>query len=220
MADETLTVRIGEVEHEPVPGQPFTFGRAASCTVCLDPDDVSISRLAGSIDWESGAWWLSNASNTRQLDLVDEVGFRSVLTPGRRAAVEGRLRVIVQGASGSHELILLGPGPKITCVGGQATGLPTEIGADVSINDADRAALVALFAGYLEEGPRYDPYPKSYAAAAARLGWPRTTLVRRIEYLRKRLSKAGVPNMDGWNALSNLAEYVLAAKIITRDDLR
>ena len=45
--------------------------------------------------------------------------------------------------------------------------------------------MVALFAGYLEDPPRYDPYPKSYAAAAARLGWKRTTLVKRIEYLRE-----------------------------------
>jgi len=40
-------------------------------------------------------------------------------------------------------------------------------------------------------------------------GWPRTTLVKRIEYLRTRLSAAGVPHMQGWNALSALAEYAL-----------
>ena len=79
---------------------------------------------------------------------------------------------------------------------------------------------MALFAGYLQEGDRYDPNPKSYAAAAARLGWPRTTLVERIEYLRGRLDRAGVPNMQGWNALSGLAEYVLTTGLITREDLR
>ncbi|MGH4017557.1 MAG: hypothetical protein ACRDSL_27275, partial [Pseudonocardiaceae bacterium] len=67
---------------------------------------------------------------------------------------------------------------------------------------------------------RYDPYPKTYAAAAARLGWPRPTVLRRIEHLRTRLDKAGVPNMMGWNALTNLAEYVLTTGIITKDDLR
>jgi hypothetical protein len=72
------------------------------------------------------------------------------------------------------------------------------------ISMADRLAMVALFAGYLEELPRYDPYPKSYAAAAARLGWPRSTLVKRIEYLRTRLHAAGVPNMTGFSAVTYL----------------
>ena len=56
---------------------------------------------------------------------------------------------------------------------------------------------MALFAGYLEPFPRYDPHPKSYADAAARLDWPRTTLVKRVEYLRTRLTNAGVPNLLG-----------------------
>ncbi|MGH3991410.1 MAG: hypothetical protein ACRDSN_02990, partial [Pseudonocardiaceae bacterium] len=99
-------------------------------------------------------------------------------------------------------------------------GTPTSIGEEVLIRAPDRLALVALFSGYLEDGPRYDPYPKTYAAAAARLGWPRPTVLRRIEHLRTRLDKAGVPNMMGWNALTNLAEYVLTTGIITKDDLR
>ena len=100
-----------------------------------------------------------------------------------------------------------------------APGEPTAIGAEVLVSAADRLAMVALFAGYLEDPPRYDPYPKSYAAAAARLGWPRTTLVKRIEYLRTRLDAAGVPNMTGFNALANLAEYAISRGLISRDDL-
>jgi hypothetical protein len=80
--------------------------------------------------------------------------------------------------------------------------------------------MIALFAGYLEDPPRYDPHPKSYAAAAARLGWNRTALVKRIEYLRRRLDTAGVPNMMGFSALTNLAEYAISRGLITRDDLR
>ncbi|HEY2765237.1 MAG TPA: hypothetical protein VGJ13_14705 [Pseudonocardiaceae bacterium] len=59
------------------------------------------------------------------------------------------------------------------------------IGAEVLIRAPDRLALVALFSGYLEDGPRYDP--KTYAAAAARLGGPQPTVLRRIEHLRTRL---------------------------------
>jgi hypothetical protein len=44
--------------------------------------------------------------------------------------------------------------------------------------------------------------------------------VKRIEYLRTRLSNAGVPNLHGWNALTTLAEYALTTGLITRADLR
>ena len=84
----------------------------------------------------------------------------------------------------------------------------------------DRLALVALFAGYLRDGDRYDPCPRSYLAAATRLGWPRTTLVKRIEYLRTRLTRAGVPGMNGHRAMENLAEHVLTDGLITKADLR
>jgi hypothetical protein len=91
--------------------------------------------------------------------------------------------------------------------------------ADVSITPADKLALVSLFSGYLEPFPRYDPHPKSYADAASRLDWPRTTLVKRVEYLRTRLTNAGVPNLLGENALPHLAEWALATGLISRADL-
>src|SRR5205085_10397574 len=101
----------------------------------------------------------------------------------------------------------------------QPSVVETAVGIEVAISAADRLAMMALFAGYLEDPPRYDPYPKSYAAAAARLGWKRTALVKRIEYLRIRLDAAGVPNMTGYTALTNLAEYAISRSLVTRDDL-
>lgn len=226
MDGETLLVVSAGVEHRVVPGDRFTFGRARTCTLCLDPDDPAISRLAGSVECIGSVWWLVNSSTRRQLTLVDELGLRSVLAPGRRMPLEGRLRVIVDGAAPdngparSHELVLHGPAPADTAGDASATGLPTVFGQQVRITEDDRRALVALFAGYLLEGAQYDPNPKSYAAAAARLGCPRTTLVKRIEYMRTRLTDAGVPNLQGWNALAALAEYALTTGLISRDDLR
>jgi hypothetical protein len=222
MADGALRVELGSAQYRVGPGEPFTFGRAENCTICLDPDDAAISRTAGTIVRDGRLWWLINTSSSRHLAVVDELGLRSVLAPGRRVAVEGRTRVVVEGTRRSHELVLHGPQPAVI-VGPAATGTPvgapTSTGEEVMVNRADRLALVALFGGYLEEGERYDPYPRSYAGAAKRLGWPRTTLVKRIEYLRTRLSSAGVPNLHGWNAMTNLAEYVLTTGLITRDDL-
>lgn len=219
MSTQSLVVTVDGVRREIAADSSFSFGRASGCTVCLDPDDPAISRLAGEIERAGDVWLVVNRSRSRQFAVVDQYGLRRVLGPGQREPVDGRVRVIVDGANASHELIVEGP-PAGIVAADDATGLPTSAGHGVIINDADRHALVALFAGYLQEGPRYDPNPKSYAAAAARLGWPRTTLVKRIEYLRTRLANAGVPNMQGWNALSSLAEYALTTGMITREDLR
>lgn len=216
------SVTVSDVVHELTGSNSdgdFTFGRAATCTVCLDPDDVGISRLAGSIEADGGTWWVVNRSARRALVVVDEFGFRSVLPPGRRYAVEGRVRVVVDGSSGSHELDIRGP-VRASTNDVTASGVPTAVGEGVIVSPEDRAALVALFAGYLEDGRRYDPNPKSYRAAAARLGWTSDALRKRIEYLRGKLEKAGVPNVSGWNAMSGLAEYVLTTGIITKADLR
>jgi hypothetical protein len=218
MGDDPVRVIAGGSEHQVAPGDSFTFGRAASCTVRLDPDDPAISRLAGVVERDGMVWFLTNASGSRPLTVVDRFGLRAVLAPGSRTVIEGRLRVIIAGAK-SHELVLHAPDASEPARP-VATGTPTAAGDGVLINQQDRLALVALFSGYLQEGEGYDPNPKSYAAASARLGWPRTTLVKRIEYLRSRLTRAGVPNMQGWNALSALAEYVLTTGLITREDLQ
>ena len=216
---ENATVVWGN-EGFPLPvGAALTFGRSPEVDICLDEEDLGISRLAGRIENEAGICWLVNASASRPLAVVDEFGLRSVLPPGRRTAIDGPTRILIDGADFTHELGVVAQRRGAVVDVPMAGGVPTSMGESVIVNDADRAALVALFAGYLEAGTRYDPNPKSYAAAAARLGWPRTTLVKRIEYLRSRLSAAGVPNLTGPTALNNLAEYALTTALITRDDL-
>ena len=217
-----VTVSFGGRTYRVGPGESFSFGRAEDCTACLDASDATISRRAGSLEHENGTWWLTNRSSVRPLAVIDELGFRSVLAPGRRAAIENPVRVVVDAAQGSHTLrfdIAAAPAAAPAAETEPPPGLPTTVGETVLISAADRLAMVALFAGYLDDGDRYDPHPKSYAAAAARLGWPRTTLVKRIEYLRTRLTNAGVPNMTGWKALENLAEYAISSGLITKDDL-
>jgi hypothetical protein len=143
-----------------------------------------------------------------------------VVAPGRRLAVVGEVTVVVEGALKRHAITVTAEAPpppeEIFDTGDPR---PTATAAEVVINDLDRRALVSLFAGYLEPFPRYRPHPRSYADAAAALGWPRTTLVKRIEYLRTRLTSAGVPNLLGETALQHLAEWALTTRVITREDL-
>lgn len=203
--------------------EQLTFGRDRECTICLDPEDTGISRLAGSVGRENGTWWLTNQSSACKLTVVDGLGLPSVLAPGRRRAVEEPTKIIVYGTRGRHDLTLTPPLARSeppAAVPAPSDALPTAAGDEVVVNDNDRLAMVALFRGYLEDPPDYDPRPKGYDATAARLGWPRTTLVKRIEYLRSRLEAAGVPNMRGPNALVNLAEYAISRGLITREDLR
>lgn len=205
-------------EHE-----QLTFGRDRDCTFCLDPEDTGISRLAGSIGHDNGTWWLTNRSSACKLTVVDGLGLPSVLAPGRRRAVEEPTKILVHGSRGKHHLSLTPQANRVGDPGDDSApgnSLPTAVGEEVVVNHSDRLAMVALFRGYLEDPPKYDPRPKDYNAAASRLNWPRTTLVRRIEYLRKRLDAAGVPDMTGASALVNLAEYAISRGLITRDDLR
>ena len=219
--DIGVTVRVDSETYTLAAGQEFTFGRSQECSHCLDPHDAVISRHAGLIHSDTGNWFVQNLSSARQLDVADELGMRTVLAPGRRFALEGRMQILVQGSARKpHVLHVQAPRPQPSLLTPPDSGTSTVIGNGVTITAEDRLALLALFAGYLQDGADYDPHPRSYEAAAKRLGWPRTTLVRRIEYLRKRLDNAGVPNMISWKALHNLAEYALTRPLITKDDLR
>ena len=216
----TATVTLREEHWQVMPDVPLTFGRASSCTICLDPDDPGISRLAGSVDHQAGTWWLTNRSTTRPLVVVSQLGLRTVLEPGRRLALDQPLTVEVEGSIRRHALLVDAPAearpPAVDAA--TAGGLET-IGATLTYREADRQALAALLEGYLLPFPRYDPRPRSYADAAERLGWPKTTVMKRVEYLRTRLTKAGVPNLVGDKALERLAEHVLATGVITKEDL-
>jgi hypothetical protein len=222
----TITIGLKDQQFQVAEGEELTFGRSQRTTICLDPADLGISRVAGSLEADAGVWWLVNKSTVRPLEVVDDVGIRTVLPPGRRIAVTAPITVIVEGAMRRHALTVDLPEwavgavtPDPMALAEADEGNPTRAAADVSITTADKLALVALFAGYLEPFPRYDPHPKSYADAAARLDWPRTTLVKRVEYLRTRLTNAGVPNLLGENALQHLAEWALATGLISRTDL-
>jgi len=229
MADQPSggsTVLVGKEPYTVHSGEAFTFGRSQECTACLDVNDRGISRVAGSVELVGDTLFVTNRSQVRPLSIVDPLGFRSVLAPGRRLAVDQRLSVVVEGQIRRHELVISTqalptsdlPVPDLEALSAKDE-IKTEMGGEVAYTAKDRLALVALFAGYLEGFPRHDPRPRSYAEAAARLGWPRSTLMKRVEHLRNRLIAAGVPSLYGERALEALAEHVIATGVITREDL-
>ncbi|HYA45034.1 MAG TPA: hypothetical protein VED59_05470, partial [Acidimicrobiales bacterium] len=59
-AASKLTVGVGDRRFEVTVGEELTFGRSRQASLCLDPSDLGISRIAGSLKCDSGVWWLVN----------------------------------------------------------------------------------------------------------------------------------------------------------------
>jgi hypothetical protein len=219
-----LTVMVDGIAYDVGDDGPFVFGRSSTCDMRLDPADTGISRRAGAIEHAGGRWWLSNLSTSHPLYVIDSTRLRKVVAMGTQHALAGELLVIVEGLRGSHTLIVVAPAadahPAADPGDGPATGeLTTAWGGRITLNERDRMALAALFRGYLLDPPHYDPQPKKYDSTALRLAWPPSTLRKRVEYVRDRLKRAGVPGLDGARALEALAEHVIATGLITRADL-
>jgi hypothetical protein len=195
-----------------------TFGRSETCTIVLDLTDASISRIAGQVEQRDDRFWVVNHSR-QPIGVRDALGLLTKVLPGQQYALAGSSTILVSGSQRRHVLSVDVPDVPAPPRPVEVDGQPTDIGDDVVVRDDDRKALVALFAGYMEPPPRYRPAPRTYEAAARRLGWPRTKLIRRIEYLRRRLTDAGVPDLNGPDALANLAEFVLASGTIRPADL-
>lgn len=223
-----LSIRIADRVFELKPGQAFTFGRDDGCTVCLDPIDTGISRVAGSIGQEDGTWWIVNRSAKRTLHVVDDTGISvpvPVAVPGggqpsRRAVDRQPLTVLVAGDIWTHaiEVATLGR-PAVQTMADPTSPIPTVTHLP-TITDLQREALVALLSGYLQPFPRYDPHPLNYKAAGQLLGATETVVRKRIENVRHSLVSAGVPGLDGKDdARRPLAEWALAMRLVTAEDL-
>jgi hypothetical protein len=86
--------RTPRIEHLRYPGPSLVarhplaelvrFGRSQGCEVVLDPEDRSISRMAGSIHRHGPAWLLRNASSRATLHLHRVDGAFEQLRPGDR----------------------------------------------------------------------------------------------------------------------------------------
>ena len=99
---------------------------------------------------------MTNRSDQSVFAVADDIGIRTVLAPGRRLALAGPATVIVEGSNLRHALEISietetpGPAPEAGVDAGEAHPdalLPTATTEGVMVNDLDRLALVALFAG-------------------------------------------------------------------------
>ena len=222
----SLLVSIDGQEQTLAPGEVFTFGRDSSCTVVLDGLDRGISRIAGALAWENGAWWVVNRSTKRALHVVDSLGLsvplpvaRSGWPASKRAVDPAGLRVLVAGDVWTHEIRLAylePPPPSMAALADDEGTTTTHVPV---LTEARKVVLVAMVSGYLQPFPRYDPQPLNYTAIAQLVGLPRSTVMKRIEAVRDQLRASGVPGLDEPDARRPLAEWLLAMRLVIPADL-
>lgn len=197
------------------------FGRSDSPSgrIGLDPGDLGISKVAGSIHRTDGRWFLTNrsASVPLYLDLESGQPMRR-LPPGHHHVVDDRLVVILKGLRRMHRVDII----TTASVSDAATlGVDgdTEVGiADIALTEGELDALAAVLRDFLVEFPRRSCLPLSYAEAGRLLGVPGSTVRKRIERVRAKLADSEV-YVDGPNAKWLLADVVLDSSIIAVADL-
>ncbi len=218
MVDAVHLLIAGEGPIRIRPEEPFTFGRSPGCDLTLDDSDRSISRVAGLIEYVDGVWFLVNASTSRPLYLISEVGLRRTIpTGGREVLPSGETRVVVVGVR-THELVLA-VGEAALAAGGHVDLGSADRTAMPSITANERIALVAVAEGYLLPHPRHDPQPRTYTQAGERVGLPMSTVRKRVENVRKKLIDAGIFQVEGADARAATVEFALAVRLITGADL-
>jgi len=229
VCDQRVSVLIAGEEFAAVADAPFIFGRRdGEGVVGLDPNDMGISAVAGSIEAAWGLWWLVNESTKRPLLIEYPGGPGPVrLSPGHRhALVSGQLNVLVPGAIYTHVVEIVLPS---TYAGGLAANpgrltTGTITGAVVSLSDRERDALTGVFAGYLESFPHRREHPNSYEAAAVLLGgqaasWSADRVRKAVERVKARFAAKQSTYFEGPQANYDLAAHLLTASVLSGEDL-
>jgi hypothetical protein len=223
-----LVVDIEGRRVELAAGDQVTFGRDRSCDLCLDPNDMGISRFAGRISHNGKTWAVANLSRKRTLHIVDTAGFAvplpvsNTFTNGasQRVIDQPMLTVLVAGKRWTHAIVLRLEYPSAITTGPLPVDSMSTWTPVPRLTDERREVLVAMARGYLRAYPRYDPRPHTYQEVADLLRLTRAEVARRVEKVRKDLIEAGVLGLEKDNDFRQpLCEWLLAMRVITPVDL-
>jgi hypothetical protein len=219
------------------PPERFTFGRAKTSNAVLPNEDRGVSRNAGSFDWRSGCWWLTNGSASSMLFLSGDRGFRADIPPGMSLPLQQwHAKVRLDGLLDSYTLRIRLPDldeaeDEAIAADGDAEvadAAPevvperhvTSTKLRAPLNDADRLVLAARFEEYLTWRHSGAAAPRSARETAERIGWQPHTVSKRCENIRNRYVRIGVPGLRGPRALEELAALLISTGELTTDDLR
>jgi hypothetical protein len=215
------------------PGEKFTFGRAASCSLVLPGDDRGVSRTAGSFECAADTWWLGNDSSSSMLFLQGDRGFRADIPPGMRMPLQQwHAKVRVDGVYDSYTIRLRLPHldddpdrdelaePGTVPAPASAERVLTSTKLRAPLTQTDRLVLAARFEEYLTWRHSGAAQPRSAREAAERIGWQPHTVSKRCENIRNRYQRIGVPGLRGPRALEELAALLISTGELTDEDLR
>lgn len=213
------------------PGESCTFGRAGD--IEIDTANRLLHRVLGRFYAQDGQWWLSNEGRSVAIVMTDLatasytsiVAGASVPLPFRSASLSftaGRAnyRLHVQNdaiddASGAIQPSLDPALPLID---------PTLTTGTLIFNEEQFALLVALATKRLD-GPISPTDLPTNRELAQQLGWTATKLTRKLDNLCTKLTRAGVPGLQGSLAdvaadrRVQLANFVVEQGIVTRADV-
>jgi hypothetical protein len=222
-----VSILVGGDSFQASAEQPFVFGRLDSPSIVgLDPNDMGISGVAGSVEFAWRVWWVVNLSRKRPL-LIEHPGGRERLRldPGERHALTAaQMVVLVPGEIFTHVIELVLPDDYVAAfqvLQGESSSGTLLSARTVKLSELERDALIAVFAGYLEAFPRRREHPNSYEEAQALLGpgWSAAGVRKAVERVKRRYADKEQLYFTGPHANYDLAAYLISNRILTGADL-
>ena len=218
-----VSVLIGDTEFVVSDSKPLHFGRADTRgTVGLDPGDMGISSVAGSVERMWGLWWIVNRGRKRTLLLGDARGGALKRVPcGERCTInQGYTTVLVSGAIYTHVLEIVVPHGDLPP---RARSVPKFESVDrggMQLSEIDKDVLMALGADYLRSFPHRPVASTTYEQAAQILGppWTRVAIRNRVRRLRQRAASTG-PRLLGPDANFDLIDHLIVRSLLIPSDL-
>jgi hypothetical protein len=224
---DPLVVMYGPRSWRVQPGEAFTFGRSKKCTVVLDAADRGLSRMAGSLQYHDGTWWVHNDSHACLLYVTGDRGFRADLPPGMHMPLQQwHAKLRLTGGMGNYTLLVRLPDEDDEPEPRPLEAVRTDSRAITSVrnrprlSDSDRLILAARFERYLIWRYPGVATPCTAREAAERIGWGAHAVVKRCENIRERYARLGVPGLRGPRALEELATLLISTGELTAEDLQ
>ncbi len=216
----------GEI-HDLAPGDSLTIGRDADLVV---DDNPFLHRRLVELLWDGGFWWVVNVGTRISLTVAGGAGsLQSWVAPGSRVPVVlPEVSVLFSAGETTYEIDLRCPTAAFDALaaGDQGRELRGDLtlGA-VPLTSSQLRLLLALAEDTLRRAGDGSSQLPTNAAAAARLGWSKTTFNRKLDNLCDKFTRAGVKGLHGRpgelavNRRARLVEYVVAARIVHVDQL-
>lgn len=220
-----VTVEYCGEEYLPDPEQRFTIGREGD--LMLDEDNQFLHRAFLVVYHQSSLWWLENVGSQLSATVADGSGtFQAWLAPGARLPLVFPATVVwfTAGPTTYEFDIHVSEVPFERVSITESTDGESTLGP-VNLTGEQKLLLVALCEDLLTRRKAGAGAVAQSAHVAKRLDWSVTKFNRKLDLICEKFTEAGVKGLRGGVAgaassrKARLIEYVMAARIVTVEDL-